>query len=514
MLKFVQFKQIHHSHTTTKKMSNLIHTRTTRTRTILLVLFLLQVLIVVLTVNASNFGTLYTTTSKSASYSFSGATSSCSLTLTIDRNSTQSLSFTLSKYPVSGYTNRVPDNAHTLLGVYGISVNDYGMNTNDTQLTYYFTCPNGILNVKPQNMGIFTLAPVNYFLDTGASPISPTTISYSVKLSAKSAGSTIGFLAVVDSGSANIGYYNYFYGPYQFKYNIATNNYGQVTETLNYQLPNVLPTFDSYAFALSNTQISYQSNDYTTLYSYKITKVSNPNGYGANLQYNFQYGNNFKDMNGNSIIIQKSSLSCICSTDGYTSLSVSSSYTSTSLTCNYINSACQYISIIAKTIPSESSPNPSTSTAIQMYQGVYVYTGVITKKYYYKINVPSYNTLKLKSISLKSSSDGSGYVTINSESTSYTSEKVYVYSSSQFSSLSYTNYNSYTKTIYVTVEPYLSETSIEFYPSITSAATGYGNGFPVYIIFAIAGPLFMVFSIVVVIVTIKKNSRQPHEQQI
>ncbi|EFC41737.1 predicted protein [Naegleria gruberi] len=480
--------------------------------------FTLLLLSLLTLVSASDFNVQYTTTSPFASYSFAGATttSSCSLYVYINRTSTDPLTLTISNYATSAYSGRLNTLPYSLVGVSGLSYSVNSANNSATaavDFTFTYICTNGMLNVRPQSMAIFTLNPSvsYYFKSTDAAASSGSTIGYTFTQNATSGSATIGFAAIVEDGKSTLGPFKNFFGPYQFNYQLRSNAFGQLVESMSYLLPNVWPNLNGYGFSIANAVYAYKTTGYSTLYAFSVTSLSNPNVYGASLQYSYASGNNFYDVNGNSVLIQKSTLACFCSADGNSYSKTTVSVTSTGLTCSNIPSSCQYLSIAAQTINAANSDPMSSATTL--YSATYVNTGTLYSTKYYKISVPSGFTLTLKDINLFTSSSYSGYITINADSY-YSSSEIYVYSTSQYSSLSYTNYYTNAKTVYVSVRPTSSSTTtnMEFIPYISNIYYfGWSYRLPVIITSAVVFPLFGLIAILVVVITIKRNSRRAQQ---
>ncbi|EFC43323.1 predicted protein [Naegleria gruberi] len=470
-------------------------------------LIILLLSLITVSCTTAIFNLPYTTISTSNSFSFPKATDSCSLIVSFNRTLSEALLFTMNKYSTFDYKNLLPDSSFSLLGVYEIILRaDY---LDFEELSFDLSCQNGITNVSPQNMRIYTLESGNIFKDTNSYASIPTNIVYSTSFQSNSSYSKIiGFAGKVDSGIAIIGYVSNFFGPYEFKYRLKIDSNVQTVEALTLSLPNIPPQLIPYGLLLDYTGFYYDSNGYTSLYAFSVSSsgVTLPNFKGATLQYSFQDGNTFRDVKGNAIQILKSSLACFISADGYSFTKIVSTVTSTALTCSGFSNV-QYIAIAATpAVAGASSSSGSKGSAIQMYSGNYVYTNTIYSKVYYEINVESGKTLTLSSISLNTKSNGNAYITIDSGGDSSTME--FIFSTTQLFSLTYTNYNSYSKTIYVSVEPSSSSTNISFLPYISDYYNVWSYRLPVIITVLVIIPCFTLFTIITVMITIKKNSRQ------
>lgn len=188
-------------------------------------LIILLLSLITVSCTTAIFNLPYTTISTSNSFSFPKATDSCSLIVSFNSNRTlsETLLFTMNKYSTSDYRNLLPDSSFSLLGVYEIILRaDY---LDFEELSFDLSCQNGITNVSPQNMRIYTLESGNIFKDTNSYASIPTNIVYSTSFQSNSSYSKIiGFAGKVDSGIAIIGYVSNFFGPYEFKYRLKIDS--------------------------------------------------------------------------------------------------------------------------------------------------------------------------------------------------------------------------------------------------------------------------------------------------
>ena len=155
--------------------------------------------------------------------------------------------------------------------------------------------------------------------------------------------------------------------------------------------------------------------------------------------------------------MNRSTFKCICSSTGslYFETSIGPSNSNTALSCNVPSlSSCKYFAIIAKKQDQpQDKPNDSVT---ELSNNEVVLTGIIRSAKYYKIQIGPYETLRLSSFRVYSGS-GDAIIRINlnnkpSTFNYYSISRIAADSVGEYTSMSYSNTNSWTEIVYISVE--------------------------------------------------------------